>query len=137
MKKHELIHTKRTKTCNFFLSKTPCPFNDIGCKFGHENEANKDTIENAEDVEDEYSLDMNECHLCHLKLSSRDDLWEHVENQHVEYFQGMIDYAADSHVDEYDLKLSCLIGPWFGRTSLCFMLDFVLVLTNIAGVTRK
>ena len=96
LKKHELIHIKRTKTCNFFLSKTPCPFNDIGCKFAHENEANKDPIENAEDVEDEYSLDMNECHLCHLKLSSRDDLWEHVENQHVEYFQGMIEYAADN-----------------------------------------
>ena len=94
LKKHELIHTKRTKTCNFFLSKTPCPFSDIWCKFAHENEANKDPIENFED--DDYSLDKNECHLCHLKLSSSDDLWEHVENQHVEYFQGMIEYAADN-----------------------------------------
>ena len=102
LKKHSLIHTERTKKCHFFLSKTPCPFSAIGCKFAHENEANEEHIENVEDdeevedVEDEYILDQNECHLCHLKLSSRDDLWEHVENQHVEYFQGMLEFAAEN-----------------------------------------
>ena len=51
-------------------------------------------MDDAEDVEDEYTLEQNECHLCYLKLSSWYDLWEHVENRHVEYFQGMSEFAA-------------------------------------------
>ena len=103
LKKHKLIHTERTKTCHFFLSKTPCPFSSIGCKFAHEiqeNEANEEH-DDVEDVEEEYTLEQNECHLCNLKLSSRDDLWEHVENQHVEYFQGMLEFAAENRTQSF------------------------------------
>ena len=102
LKKHELIHTKGTKTCNYFLSKTSCPFSSIGCKFAHENEANEEHMDEVEDVEDEYTLHQNECHLCNLKLSSRDDLWVHVENQHVEYFQGMLEFAAENRTQSFE-----------------------------------
>ena len=90
------IHTGKTKTCHFFLSKTPCPYSTIGCKFAHENEAKEDHIENVED-----DCDQNECHHCNLTLLSRDDLWEHVETMHVEYFQGMVEYAAENRTQPF------------------------------------
>ena len=54
----------------------PCPFSDIGCKFVHND---LDPADMEIDVEDEYSLNENQCHLCREQLSSQDDLWNHVE----------------------------------------------------------
>ena len=98
LKKHKQIHTGKTKSCHFFLNKTPCPFSSIGCKFAREIKANKDNID---DIEDECPLEQNECHLGNLNLSSRDDLWEHVEAKHVEYFQGMVEYAAENRTHSF------------------------------------
>merc|ERR1719228_1571260 len=34
-KKHAQMHTVIPRTCRYFSSKMPCPFEDIGCKFSH------------------------------------------------------------------------------------------------------
>ena len=90
LKKHRSIHTLKPKHCKFFLNKEPCPFDMIGCKFAHEDPDGSD----IETVEDEDTLNENQCHLCRLQFSSRDDLMDHVEVDHADYFQGMKEYAA-------------------------------------------
>ena len=82
-----------------------CPLNWIGCKFSHsmeptdgkDAEDNKPTAEdnNADeatdesDAEQDYTTHENQCHLCKKQLSNKDEMWDHVETVHVEYFQGM------------------------------------------------
>ena len=34
-KKHAQMHTVIPRTCRFFLTNMPCPFEEIGCKFSH------------------------------------------------------------------------------------------------------
>ena len=90
LKKHVDIHKQEPRKCKYFLSKEPCPFADIGCKFSHDDLENED----IETIEDEYSLEENQCHLCRLQLLTKDDLMTHVEVSHEEYFQGAMEYAA-------------------------------------------
>ena len=104
MNKHVDIHEKTTKRCKFFLNREICPFSDIGCKFVHENEhedehEQEDEHEYKQDaeietIEDEYSLNENQCHLCKMQLTTKDDLMDQVEADHKDYFQGMLEYAA-------------------------------------------
>ena len=114
MNKHVDIHEKTTKRCKFFLYREICPFSDIGCKFVHENEHEDEHGHEQEDeheheqedeneyeqdaeietIEDEYSLNENQCHLCKMQLTTKDDLMDHVEADHKDYFQGMLEYAA-------------------------------------------
>jgi hypothetical protein len=68
----------------------PCPFERIGCKFAHDDPDGSD----IETVEEEETLNPNQCHLCRLQFSSRDDLMDHVESDHTDHFQGMKEYAA-------------------------------------------
>ena len=35
MKKHSQMHTVIPRTCRYFSTKMPCPFEEIGCKFSH------------------------------------------------------------------------------------------------------
>ena len=35
MKKHTQMHTVIPRTCRYFSTKMPCPFEEIGCKFSH------------------------------------------------------------------------------------------------------
>ena len=58
--------------------------------YGDEN-ADQDHLD--ETVEEEISLNGNQHHLCGLKLTSRNDMMEHVENNHVEYFQGIMEIS--------------------------------------------
>ena len=95
LKKHGIIHTEKTKKCHYFLNKKPCPFNNIGCKFAHDDEVIEEPNEN-ETTEDAYTANKNQCHLCSIQLSSRDELMEHVETNHEEYFQGVMEVAAAS-----------------------------------------
>ena len=79
--------------CHFFSNNRQCPFYDIGCKFLHGDEAD-DHLDNVETVEEEIALDANQCHLCGLKLASRNEVMEHVEKNHEAYFQGIMEIAA-------------------------------------------
>jgi hypothetical protein len=90
LRKHGNVHKENPKKCKFFLNKEPCPFDRIGCKFDH------DTIEDndIETVEEEITLDQNQCHLCRQQLQSNDHLMDHIEAVHVDYFEGIMEYAA-------------------------------------------
>ena len=35
LKKHAQMHTVIPRTCRYFSTKMPCPFDEIGCKFSH------------------------------------------------------------------------------------------------------
>ena len=84
------IHEKNTRKCKFFLSREICPFSDNGCKFVHD----KHEPDETQTIEDEYSINENQCHLCRLQLTTKDDLMDHVEADHEDYFQGVLEYAA-------------------------------------------
>ena len=86
MKKHGFIHKEEAKTCKYFFDNQHCPFDEVGCKFSHKNEA-----ANEEIVEADYNVKENQCHICKEQLTNSDELWEHVEISHEEYFQGMLE----------------------------------------------
>ena len=78
-----------------------CPYEDIGCKFSHEHKPSKnDNIDEDRDNDDEggdesYELNENQCHLCKLQMLNRDDLYQHVETDHPEYHQGMMEIVEN------------------------------------------
>ena len=90
LKKHGDVHQKPTRKCKIFLNNEPCLFNDIGCKFAHSNHNHDD----METIDDDYNLNENQCHLCKMQHSSKDDLIDHIEVDHAEYYQGVLEYAA-------------------------------------------
>ena len=57
------------------------------------NEQNVETVETDDDEED-FMPNENQCHLCKHQLTTKDDLWEHVEANHAEYFESMLEFAA-------------------------------------------
>ena len=59
----------------------------------HESTDGKD-----DDAEDDFTPNENQCHLCKKQLSSKDELWDHVEKVHEDYFQGMLEYAAENRL---------------------------------------
>jgi hypothetical protein len=113
LQKHIKIHSEiTTKVCKYFKNKQTCPYERIGCMFGHvemdsgnaaSSENVVDVTEDSDDVEDvtedsdddeSFNPCENQCHLCRKKLESKDGLWEHVEEEHKEYFNGMLEVAA-------------------------------------------
>ena len=94
LQKHQFIHTGEAKSCKYFLNNVHCPFDKVGCMFSHSAESvDVETHEDIENVEDDYNIEENQCHLCKSQLDNRDELWEHVENNHEEYFQDMLEVA--------------------------------------------
>ena len=77
--------------------------------FGHVkvdsgNEASrKEVVDVTQDSEDNESFNPceNQCHLCRKKLESQDDLWDHVEKKHQEYYNGMLEVAANQSKTNY------------------------------------
>ena len=98
LRKHTDIHEGLSKMCHFFTNNRPCPFYEIGCKFLHADE-NNEHLDDIETVEDEISQNGNQCHLCGLKLTSRNDMMDHVENNHVEYFQGIMEISERNRTE--------------------------------------
>ena len=37
LKKHANVHEENTKLCNYFICKKSCPYEDIGCKYSHDD----------------------------------------------------------------------------------------------------
>ena len=99
LKQHKFIHTLKVNTCQYFLNGDRCPFDLIGCKFSHGTDTtDEETIEDvgdddSTDDDDDYNINENQCHLCKQQFNNRDNLWEHVEASHTEYFQGMLEVA--------------------------------------------
>ena len=75
-----------------------------------------------ETVEEEISVNINQCHICCLKLASRNKVMDHVEKIHVEYFQGVMEIFARNRREIY-----CLIGPWLAGLAFVLMIYFALL----------
>ena len=116
-KKHITMHTATgIKPCRFYNNKTKCPYEDIGCMFLHKFKQGDiiDTVTDESEVEEielirevdpvseqdlsdavqEHPLNNNKCHLCSKQLNSKDDLYIHVESEHEEFFNGIMEAAA-------------------------------------------
>ena len=89
LKKHEVMHTENPKMCQYFQNGQFCPFDQVGCQFSHDAE-----VVSEEAADDDYELFENQCHLCREKFLTEDDLWEHVETIHDEYYKGIKEFAA-------------------------------------------
>ena len=79
LKKHTGMHDTSTKPCKYFSSGNDCPFNDVGCKFSH------DDIEDDEDIEtiSDYT---NDCNYCDTTCETQGDLIVHMSNIHMDQF---------------------------------------------------
>ena len=101
-------HSK-SQNVSVLCGKSACPYDLVGCKFSHSDEPVDGQDGDVEDIhideatdgeecdaEDDFTLNENQCHLCKKQLSTKDELWDHVEKVHVEYFQGMLEYAAEN-----------------------------------------
>ena len=112
-KKHVAMHTTtNVKVCHFFKNSINCPYELIGCMFKHEDEIetveddsemresdNDEEIEHssgddANNVEETNPFDSNKCHLCSKQTDSEDDLYNHMESEHIDYFNGLREAAA-------------------------------------------
>ena len=103
------------KHCHFFNNGKPCIYEDIGCMFLHEESDQckfKNCINNlcpfkhnhlseepeiidVEDTETEnFTTEENQCHICRMKLQTKDLFYNHVEIEHVEYFKGMMEVLS-------------------------------------------
>ena len=92
------MHEEETTMCKFFAKRMHCPYEEIGCKFNHEQQEkdeNDEDLETVSDDDESYEFVENQCHLCKLQLNSRDELYYHVETQHTEYHQGMLEIIAN------------------------------------------
>ena len=106
-KKHVAMHTSiNVKVCHFFKNSINCPYELIGCMFKHED--NSEMLESENDEEIEHSsgddsdnveetnpFNSNKCHLCSKQTDSKDDLYNHMENEHKDYFDGIREAAAN------------------------------------------
>ena len=136
LKKHEENHkgTSASVTqCRYFSNQELCPYKAIGQKFLHVQTelcrfkdcqdllcplAHQNVINDEEPMQDEdpketlQKLNENQCHICRIQLLTKDGLFDNVQANHEEYFNGMMEVAALKMQDE----AGCLIGPGFGRT---------------------
>ena len=99
MSKHLQMHERKLSTCKYFTKDQHCPYEEIGCKFSHETSdkgnIDEDTSNDDEDLDLSCEIVENQCHLCKLQLQNRDDLFSHVELDHVEYHQEMMEIIAN------------------------------------------
>ena len=108
------MHTKEVKVCKYFTGKQNCPFEKIGCMFSHDDFLHQTTIDDIEDFSEEGTEDIediseesgedsddycvlveNQCHLCKKELNTKDELFDHVQAEHEEYYNGMLEIAAN------------------------------------------
>ena len=80
----------------------------MGYKFKHDEE-NDDHLDDINTIEEEIYPNENQCHLCKLKLASRNDLMDHIEQNHEEYVQGVMEIAERNRTQRNESH-----GPmWF------------------------
>ena len=109
-----MIHSGEAKFCHYFSNGKCCPFDAIGCMFRHEM-SQKCNLESCrdklcqnqhseveemdeiveelcdmaqdEDIEnDDAKYGENDCHLCEQTFTCLDDLCEHFQISHEEYY---------------------------------------------------
>ena len=88
-----------------FLHETaePCKFNPCLnklCQYKHVedivtvDEDTQEDLENDDEIESsEDSLNGNKCHLCMTQLNTKDDLYDHMERYHEDFYYGIMEVA--------------------------------------------
>ena len=111
LEKHISVHSENTKVCHYFSDKQKCPFEQIGCKFRHEDSdktsqqfqyaeivnersASEKVVEETETENDSSDSDEeileNQCHLCMKQFNKTDDLGNHFKHDHIQFYTLMI-----------------------------------------------
>ena len=68
------------------------------CPFKHNHVSEEPEIIDVEDTETEnFTTEENQCHICRMKLQTKDLFYNHVEIEHVEYFKGMTSGVSSAH----------------------------------------
>ena len=63
------------------------------CQFAHEIEVEPIDEESDENADERNPI--KQCHLCLILMNPEDNLVEHMEMQHKEYFEGMMEATAE------------------------------------------
>ena len=87
LRKHLSVHEKSTKPCKYFTNGNICPFDEVGCKFLHENNPDE---ENIEETGVRHTID---CIYCNILVETHTDLIVHMSNKHMDKF---------SHIQQQD-----------------------------------
>ena len=94
---HAEMHKQEVKPCRFFKNHEICPFEDVGCKFMHEETEKPDEnnlcVKDDVKVGDEDHMGDNDCHLCDKMFSCTETLVTHLQVDHSDYHQKMVDAA--------------------------------------------
>ena len=106
LQKHEEMHSRRVKACKYFKDKQNCPFEKIGCMFGHDDFDEETSSDNIEDITEEsstedensFAIGENQCHLCEKEFETKDDRFDHVQAEHQEYYNGMLEVVANANM---------------------------------------
>ena len=117
-KKHAVIHAGNVKYCHYYNNGKACPYEEIGCMFLHmesqmcpfkpcknrmcefQHEKQIETMEEESDDESEDAAEKSpingkQCHLCNTILNQEENLVDHMETDHREYYNGMMEATAE------------------------------------------
>ena len=57
------------------------------------DEDKEENIEEDPEQEETLSVSENQCHLCPIQFASKDDVFNHVQVNHEDYFRGMMEFV--------------------------------------------
>ena len=80
LEKHSSMHENSVKPCKYLKERTACPFEDIGCKFAHEDPEEDERIE---DINQSYAY---ECTFCNINFKTQNDIIVHMSDVHIDKF---------------------------------------------------
>ena len=94
LSKHTSNHAGSHKPYKYIQERNVCPFDEVGCKFQH-NEANiNDAEQDAERCDKPRN---NFCNLCDVLFGTQDDLIAHMGDEHLDQFP---------HIQQDDLLMT-------------------------------
>jgi uncharacterized Zn-finger protein len=76
LEQHLSVLDKSVKICKYFNDRIDCPFNDIGCKFSHDDQVEDESIDDVNPKYDYY------CTFCYSKFETQNDLIVHMRDVH-------------------------------------------------------
>jgi hypothetical protein len=59
-----------------------------------------------EERDETFNVDENQCHLCRIKMRSKDEVYYHVQENHKEYFRGMMEIVENRSCFNMNLGVS-------------------------------
>jgi uncharacterized Zn-finger protein len=83
LKKHGSVHRGNVKPCKYFEDGKTCPYDEVCCKYKHEEETEENStmegIEDDDDVNDDFC-----CCYCNKNLETQKEHIEHMGNDHID-----------------------------------------------------